>query len=77
MISVASYNCNSIRNSVDTVKELLRDNHFVALQELMLLESDLSFLSSIDYNMHHTAYVKDDIRNGINTGRPSKGVAIF
>ena len=77
MISVASYNCNSICNSVDTVKELLRDNHFVALQELMLLESDLSYLSSIDYNMHHTAYVKDDIRNGINTGRPSKGVAIF
>ena len=77
MISVASYNCNSIRNNVHTVKQLSRNNHFVALQELMLLEDDLSFLSSIDIDMHYTAYVKDDIRNGINTGRPSKGVAIF
>ena len=77
MIKVASYNCNSIRCNIENVKDLLKRNDIVALQELMLLEDDLGYLSGIDSNMSHTAFVRDNIENGINTGRPSKGVALF
>ena len=77
MIQIASFNCNSIRRNVDTVRSLLKSNDFVALQELMICESDVEFLSTIDNEFYYHAFVKDKILDGINTGRPSKGVAIF
>ena len=54
MISVASFNCNSVRNNAETVKCLLNSNDIVALQELMLLEDDIGFFYHHLIRMYHT-----------------------
>ena len=77
MTCIATYNCNSIRNSIEEVKCLLDNNDILVLQELMLNENDVNILSNIDESMNYTFFVKDKVINGINAGRPSKGVAIF
>ena len=77
MLQIASFNCNSIRKNVDSVRSLLKNNDFVVLQELLICESDVNFLSTLDSNVQYHAFVKDKHLNGINTGRPCKGVAIF
>ena len=77
MIRCASYNCNSIRNNSENVKELLNKNDIVFLQELMLSKSDLCVLNDFDNRFEYTAFVQDRESEGINEGRPSKGVAIY
>ena len=77
MIKFATFNCNSIRKNVESVKELLRSNDIVFLQELMLLREDLGFLKELNKDFSCTACAKGVKDNEIATGRPSKGVAIF
>ena len=77
MIKLASYNCNSIRNNLEAVKELLNQKDIVFLQELMLNQCDLGILKNLNKNFSCIATVKDNYIDGIMTGRPSKGVAIF
>lgn len=72
-----SYNCNSIRNNSEIVRALLENNDLLFLQELMLSKSDLPLLNDFNENFANIAYVKDRESEGINEGRPSKGVAIF
>ena len=72
-----SYNCNSVRNNAEIVKVLLENNDMVFLQELMLNKSDLPLLHEFNENFTHIAFVKDRESEGINEGRPAKGVAIF
>ena len=77
MIKCVSYNCNSIRNNSENVKELLNKNDIVFLQELMLCKSDLCILNDFDSRFEYTAFVQDRESEGINEGRPSKGVAVY
>ena len=77
MIKFASYNCNSVRKSVETVKNLLDKSDVVFLQELMLSKSDLPILYEFHEDFDHVGFVKDCESQGINEGRPSRGVAIF
>ena len=77
MINVATFNCNSIRNNNETVKSLLAYNDIVVLQELMLCECDVDYLSLLSPNHDWCCGVKDKVIDGITTGRPSKGVAIM
>ena len=49
----------------------------VFLQELMLCKSDLCILNDFDSRFEYTAFVQDRESEGINEGRPSKGVAIY
>ena len=77
MIRCASYNCNSIRNSSETVKNILFKSDIVFLQEILLSKSDLPILNEFDIDFRHIAFVNDREEEGINEGRPSKGVAIF
>ena len=72
-----SYNCNSVRNNSEIVKAILKDNDMIFLQELMLNKSDLPLLDEFNENFIHIAFVKDRESEGINEGRPTKGVAIF
>ena len=76
MMRLVSYNCNSIRNNAENVKNLLDEND-VFLQEIMLSKSDLPLLFHYNNDFDHIAYVKDRESEGINEGRPSRGVAIF
>ena len=77
MLKCASYNCNSIRNNAEIVKSLLDSFDIVFIQELMLNKSDLSLLNDFHEDFRHIAFVKDREAEGINEGRPSRGVAIF
>ncbi len=74
MLRFVSYNCNSVRNKIETVKILSSNFDIVLLQEILLLESDTGYLDHI--SSEHYAYhlVKDKKIDNINTGRPSKGV---
>ena len=72
-----SYNCNSIRNNSEIVKVLLDNNDLIFLQEIMLNKSDLPLLHNFNENFTNVAFVKDRESEGINEGRPAKGVAIF
>ena len=77
MIRCVSYNCNSVRNNSEAVKMLLGISDIVLLQEIMLCKSDLPFLDLLDKNFDSIACVCDREADGINEGRPVKGVAIF
>ena len=77
MLRITSFNCNSVRNNCEIVKELLKNNDIVMLQELMLLQSDVNFLSELHCDFDFIYGLKDENFIGIPTGRPSKGVAIF
>ena len=77
LLNFVTYNCNSVKNKIDTVKYLTSNFDFVLLQEIMLLESDRGYLENI--SPHHFAYsfARDNVVNGINIGRPSKGVCFL
>ena len=77
MVRLVSYNCNSVRKNAENVMKLLSENDIVFLQEIMLSKSDLPLLYDLDRDFDHIAYVKDRESEGINEGRPSRGVAIF
>ena len=77
MVKVASYNCNSIRKNSEIVKNILNTNDIVCLQELLLSKSDLPVLNDFNENFNNIAFVEDRETQGINEGRPSRGVAIF
>ena len=77
MIKFASYNCNSVRNNSENVKKLLEKCDVLFLQELMLSKSDLPLLNDFNKRFRNIAYVRDREAEGINEGRPSKGVAVF
>ena len=47
-LRIASYNCRSIKSSIDVVKQLCKKNDFVLLQEHWLLPGELGFLTNID-----------------------------
>lgn len=77
MVKIASYNCNSVRKNSENVKNVLNANDIVCLQELLLSKSDLPVLNDFNENFNHIAFVEDRESQGINEGRPSRGVAIF
>ena len=77
MVKLISYNCNSIRNNSEIVKDLLNKTDILFLQEIMLCKSDLALLNDFNEDFESVGYVKDRECEGINEGRPSKGVAIY
>ena len=77
MVRCSAYNCNSVRNNSEIVKSLLKSCDIVFLQELMLNKKDLPVLNDFDEDFNHIAFVNDRDSEGINEGKPKKGVAIF
>ena len=43
-LCVISFNCNSIRSKVDTIREILNKCDILLFQEVMLPEEDVSFV---------------------------------
>lgn len=76
-IRITSFNCNSVRGSIEVVRNLTKNFDIVLLQEIMLLSADLPILNDINENFNVIAQVKDKTCDGIIDGRPSKGVAIL
>lgn len=77
MLKLVSYNCNSFRNNVHNIKNLLIGYDIVIIQELLMLREDLPFIDTIDSNFESISYVVDRSEEGILEGRPTNGVAIL
>jgi exonuclease III len=74
---LASFNCKSVKRSIDGIRELCKACDVIALQETWLLPSDLSYLDSIHEDFSYTGTSAVDTTTGMLYGRPYGGVAIL
>ncbi|XP_063539546.1 uncharacterized protein LOC134748704 [Cydia strobilella] len=73
----ASFNCKNVKRSIDTVKELCRTCHIVALQETWLSPEDTVFLNTIDEDYCATGTSAMNTGEGMLVGRPYGGVGLL
>ena len=66
MVKCISYNCNSIRNNSEIVKDLLDKTDILFLQEIMLCKGDLGLLKDFNEDFECAGYVKDRESEGRN-----------
>lgn len=76
-IKLYSFNCFSVKRSVECVRDLCRTADIICLQELWLLQEDIPFLSSIHPDFEFTGKSAVDSGAGILRGRPFGGVAVL
>src|ERR1700755_1635774 len=76
-LRLCSYNCNSFRNNIETIRSLLESHDVLLLQELMLLKEDSHLVSNISDKWDCVLYIEDTNNDGIMEGRPKKGVSIL
>ena len=76
MVKLCSYNCNSLRNSIDIVRDLLNENDILFLQETLIYATDSNYVKRIDnrFNFFITSCHR---KEGIDTGRPIGGLITF
>ncbi|XP_063365982.1 uncharacterized protein LOC134654471 [Cydia amplana] len=72
-----SFNCKSIKRSVDFIKACCETCDIIALQETWLLPHDLPYLGSIHEGFGHAGTSAVDTAAGILRGRPHGGVALL
>lgn len=73
-----SFNCKSIKRSIDNIRTLCRTSDIIALQETWLLPDDIHFLNTInedEFGCMGTSAV--DTSKGMLRGRPYGGVALL
>lgn len=75
-LNVATFNCRSIKNSAQAVKDLCQIADIVVLQEHWLLPNNLNFLSSLDKEFLTYGSSAVDLGKGLLYGRPFGGVAV-
>lgn len=75
--NIVSFNCRSIKRSIEGVRILCQSADVVALQETWLLPHDLPLLSTIDDDFGCTGTSAVDTAAGILSGRPYGGVAVL
>ena len=76
-LRLVSYNCNSIRKKVDVIRQLLDDCDILLCQEIVLLEEDLHFISSLSNDFNTISSPSRVAYSNSHDGRPSGGSAIF
>lgn len=75
---MVSFNCKSVKRSIDGVRQMCAFADIVALQETWLLSHDIpTFLDSIDDNFGSTGTTAVDTSAGLLKGRPYGGVALL
>lgn len=72
-----TFNCKSLKRSIESVRHLCKTADIVALQETWLLPHDLSVLGNIHDEFEYTGKSAVDTSAGILTGRPYGGVAVL
>lgn len=72
-----SFNCKSLKRSIDGVRSLCRQADVIALQETWLLPHDLSMLTTIADEFGGTGTSAVDTSAGLLRGRPYGGVALL
>ncbi|KAG7301095.1 hypothetical protein JYU34_015495 [Plutella xylostella] len=76
-ISMASFNCESIKRAHQHVRELCKTNDFIALQEHWLLPHELDYINTIDAEFAYSGSSAVDTSAGPLKGRPYGGVAVL
>jgi len=74
---LATFNCRSVKSSVNEVKELCNNFDVVMLQEHWLMPHELSMLSAVHTDFLAVAKSAVDISSHILIGRPYGGTAIL
>lgn len=74
---LVSFNCKSIKRSLEGVRALCKIADIIAIQETWLLPSDLTYLETIDEDFGSTGASAVDTTKGMLTGRPHGGVALL
>lgn len=76
-MKLASFNCQSVKRSVDHIRELCNECTIVALQETWLMPHDIAFLDTIHDQYSSVGTSAIDTSQGVLRGRPYGGVAIL
>ena len=76
-LKIATFNCRSVKTSVDEVRKLCDDNDIVCLQEHWLLPNELHILSTIHPEFVANGISAVDISKELLVGRPYGGTAIL
>lgn len=76
-INLISYNCKSVKRSVQCVKNLCDICDVIAIQEHWLLPYDIPFLGTIHEDFEYTGKSAVDTSAGLLRGRPFGGVGIL
>jgi exonuclease III len=77
LLRIASYNCNSIRKSIDIVRHLLGNCDILVCQEIILLPEDIGLVQSIDNEFEVFVMPSKHANSNNFDGRPYGGSAIF
>lgn len=74
---LVSFNCHSLKRSIDSVRLLCDTADVIALQETWLLPHDIPILGSIHRDFEYTGKSAVDTSAGVLRGRPYGGVSIL
>ena len=75
-IKIASYNCNSAKNQVDLIRDIINDHDIVCLQETFLSAANNRFIAGLCKNINFC--VSDCVYNtSCEKGRPRGGLIII
>ncbi|XP_063374960.1 uncharacterized protein LOC134662618 [Cydia amplana] len=72
-----TFNCKSVKRSVDCIKDLCRRSDIIALQETWLCWDEIPYLNTIDENFCSTGTSAVDTSAGMLRGRPYGGVGLL
>ena len=76
-LNLVTFNCRSVKSSVDEIKQLCDSYGIIMLQEHWLLPYELSMLSMLHPEFLAVSKSAVNITNGILIGRPYGGTAIL
>lgn len=74
-LTIISFNCNSVRKSIDIIKDMCNSYDIILLQEIMLLSDDFFYLNDINKNFNFYA-IPSTVNNSF-VGRPKGGLCIL
>ncbi|CAH2211487.1 jg18287 [Pararge aegeria aegeria] len=75
--TMISFNCKSIKRSLQCVRDLCEKAEIIALQETWLLPHDLNIVQGIHSNFECAAISSVDLSAGVLRGRPYGGLALM
>ncbi|VVC86241.1 unnamed protein product [Leptidea sinapis] len=76
-ITLATFNCRSIKRSAEQIKKLSENVDILALQETWLLPHDLGFVNGLSQHFSCIAKSAVDTSTGILKGQPYGGLALM
>ena len=76
-LTICSFNCRSVKSSVDEIAELCSLSHIVCLQEHWLMPHELSLLSNISADFLATGSSAMILDKDVIVGRPYGGTGIL